>query len=177
MREFKLGRIGELNLSAMPSALASFIVLWIGLVALTMGLLKLSWASAIVVGFIATGLHWLSETIHQFGHAAFARRTGYPMTGIRYWGALSASVYPDGEPALSGTIHVRRALGGPVTSLLVAVVGGLILLALSLIAALSGVWWLALFFVIENVAVFCLGALLPLGFTDGSTLLRWGGKP
>lgn len=176
MREYKLGRFAGLNLSAMPSAIVGSIVLWIGLGALAMGLLKISWAPALVVGFIATGLHWLSETLHQFGHTAFARRTGYPMTGIRYWGVLNASVYPDDEPVLPGTIHVRRALGGPVTSLLVAVVGGLIFLVINAIAMDSMVWWLALFFVIENVVVFCLGALLPLGFTDGSTLLRWWGK-
>ncbi len=32
---------------------------------------------------------------------------------------------------------------------------------------------LSLFFALENGLVFTLGAFLPLGFTDGSTLLTW----
>ena len=38
-------------------------------------------------------------------------------------------------------------------------------------------WWLAAFVVADNLLVFTLGALMPLGFSDGSTLLRWRGKP
>jgi hypothetical protein len=32
------------------------------------------------------------------------------------------------------------------------------------------------FFFLENLFVFTLAAFLPLGFTDGSTLLEWRGK-
>ena len=35
---------------------------------------------------------------------------------------------------------------------------------------------LSLFVVVDKLAVFILGSLLPLGFTDGSTLLRSWGK-
>ncbi len=35
----------------------------------------------------------------------------------------------------------------------------------------------ALFFFLDNLLVLTLGALLPLGFTDGSTILRWRAKP
>jgi hypothetical protein len=38
-------------------------------------------------------------------------------------------------------------------------------------------WWVALFFFLDNLLVLTLGAFVPLGFTDGSTLLRWWGKP
>jgi hypothetical protein len=34
-------------------------------------------------------------------------------------------------------------------------------------------WWLALFFFLENFVVFTLEVFLPLGFNDGSTLLYW----
>jgi hypothetical protein len=33
--------------------------------------------------------------------------------------------------------------------------------------------FLLLFFFLDNLLVFTLGAFLPLGFTDGSTLLRY----
>jgi len=35
---------------------------------------------------------------------------------------------------------------------------------------------LALFVAAINLLIFSVGAFLPLGFTDGSTLLRWCGK-
>jgi hypothetical protein len=69
---------------------------------------------------------------------------------------------------------VRRALGGPVASLLLSVIAAVIALALR---PLGGVyWWVALFFFLDNLLVLTLGALVPLGFTDGSTLLHWWGK-
>ncbi|MCP4424315.1 MAG: hypothetical protein GY803_07490 [Chloroflexi bacterium] len=51
-------------------------------------------------------------------------------------------------------------------------------------AAAGLVWWgirplggpiyyLSLFFFLDNLLVFTLGAFLPLGFTDGSTLIRY----
>jgi hypothetical protein len=40
----------------------------------------------------------------------------------------------------------------------------------------SALWWVGVFFFLDNLIVFTLGALLPLGFTDGSTLLYWWGK-
>jgi hypothetical protein len=95
------------------------------------------------------------------------------MRGVRFWGLLSASVYPD-EPPLPAAIHIRRALGGPAASgLLGLLVGGVTLLLWAGGGVLAG---LALFFCLENLLVFCLGSLLPLGFNDGSTLLEWWGK-
>ncbi len=160
----------------MPSALIGSMILWVGLSALAFGLLRFTWTTAIALALIATLLHWMSETWHQLGHAVFARRTGYSMSGIRYWGWLSTSVYPPDEPELPGTIHVRRALGGPAASLLMSIFGVVLFLAANALAADDLVRWLAFFFLIENAFVFCLGALLPLGFTDGSTLLRWWGN-
>jgi hypothetical protein len=37
-------------------------------------------------------------------------------------------------------------------------------------------WLLATFFFLDNLLVLTLGSFLPLGFTDGSTLLEWWGK-
>jgi hypothetical protein len=176
MREFKLGRLNGLQLSAMPSAIGGAILLWLALIALAIGLLNFSMGAAILAALIASALHWLSETLHQLGHARAARRTGYPMIGIRFWGILSSSVYPPDEPALPAAIHIRRALGGPSMSAAVTLAAAVILLALNLAKVDGAAWWLALFFFFENLLVFTLGSFLPLNFTDGSTLLHWWNK-
>jgi hypothetical protein len=96
------------------------------------------------------------------------------MIGIQLWWVLSASIYPRDEGSLPAAVHIRRALGGPVASLLLTVIAALIALALR---PLGGVyWWVALFFFLDNLLVLTLGAFVPLGFTDGSTLLYWWGK-
>ncbi len=98
------------------------------------------------------------------------------MTGIRYYNLLSASLYPSDEPTLPAKTHIRRALGGPLFSLIMSIITGV--LALALRGAEGGlIGWLALFAFVVNFAVLTLGAFLPLGFTDGITLLRYWGKP
>lgn len=176
MTEFKLGRLVGLNLSSVPSVFVGTVLLWIALCGIAIGLFGFPFGVAAVLAFIATGLHWASETLHQLGHAWAARKTGNPMIGIRYWGVLSTSVYPADEKILPATIHIRRALGGPAGSLVVTVAAFVILFALDATNVGGIVWLLALFFFLENLSVFFFGALLPLGFTDGSTLLRWRGK-
>lgn len=98
------------------------------------------------------------------------------MMGIRFgsFGLLAASQYPLDEPELPAVIHIRRALGGPIGSLIASLLAGGIAL---LLRNTGGVpWWVTLFFFLDNFVVFTLGSLLPLGFTDGSTLLVWWGK-
>ena len=93
------------------------------------------------------------------------------MTGVQFWWVLSSSLYPPDEPELPPATHISRALGGPTASFLLTLIAGGITLAL---AATGGVlWYVALFFFLDNLLVLFLGAFLPLGFTDGSTLLRW----
>ncbi|MBI5567479.1 MAG: hypothetical protein HY870_21445 [Chloroflexi bacterium] len=169
--EIKLGRWAGLQLSAMPSAVISAIGLWTLLTMLAAVIIPLPIGTAIVGGLIATVLHYVSDTLHQLGHAFVAKRTGFPMTGIRFWFVLSTAIYPSGEPPLPGRIHIRRALGGPIVSVLIGVIVGVI-------AALStGVLgWIIAFTAFDNLLVLGLGAFLPLGFTDGSTILMWWGK-
>lgn len=174
--KYNLGTLFGLSLSAVPSAFISTILLWLVLSGIAIGLLNLSAVEAIVAALIAVGLHWLSETLHQLGHAFVARRVGYPMRGIRYWGLLSLSLYPRDEPALPGAIHIRRALGGPTASFLVTLIAAAIVFAMNAAGVRGVAWLLALFFWIENLLVFTVGALLPLGFNDGSTVLQWWGK-
>ncbi len=176
MREFKLGRLYGLQLSALPSAIGGLTLLWCALIVIAIGLLNFPLGAAILAALIASALHWLAETLHQIGHARAARHTGHPMIGIRYWGLLSTSIYPTDEPVLPAELHIRRASGGPLMSSNVVIAATIILLLLRLAYATGAVWWLAVFFLCDNLFVMTLGALLPLGFTDGSTLRHWRGK-
>ncbi len=162
------------QISATPSALIGTAALLAILFGIALALIRLSLTEALIGAVIGTALWWSGETIHQLGHGWAARRVGCPMIGIGYWGVLSTSLYPPDEPALAGSIHIRRALGGPCFSLIYGLAAGIILLGVGGTTALIG--WLALWLLLANLLVFTLGALLPLGFTDGSTILYWWNK-
>jgi hypothetical protein len=171
---FSLGQIAGLKISARPSAIPGSLLLW-ALFAVLGWALFASPASALAFGLVCAIFHWLSELFHNLGHARAARLTGYPMTGVRFWFVFAQSLYPADEPALPGRIHIRRALGGPVASILLGCLAG----ALALLAAPAGgfAWWALTIISLDNWLVLGFGAFLPLGFTDGSTLLAWWGKP
>lgn len=156
------------------SGLIGTLALWLVLTGLAWWLLPLSIAAILLAGLLFTLLHWVSEFTHQLGHATVARRLGYPMERVRMWYVLAAGLYPKDEPPLPAEIHIRRALGGPVTSLILSVVG-VVLVGLTRPSG-NFLYYLALFFTLENFFIFFLGAFLPLGFTDGSTLLEWWPK-
>jgi hypothetical protein len=167
-------KLGKVVLSADVTALVGSIILWLVLMVVGIFFLGYSLPKAVVMGFAAMILHWVADLLHQAGHALAARSTGYPIVGIRAWGLLSSTVYPPGESSLPRSLHMRRAIGGPVASLLVSLLAAA---ALLLLQNGSWIWWLDLFFLLDNFLVFTIGALLPLGFTDGSTLLRLRNKP
>jgi hypothetical protein len=176
MTEYKLGKVAGLHLSAAPGALAGSILLFLALLVVAIGILWLSISESILGSLAAIVLHWVAAFAHQLGHAWAAHQTGYPMSGIRFgaMGLLGTSQYPSDEPALPAAIHIRRALGGPSGSLFVSIVAAILAL---LLRNSGGVpFWLAVFFLLDNFLVFTLGSLLPLGFTDGSTLLEWWSK-
>ncbi len=171
-QEYRLGMFAGLRWSALLSALVSVGLGWV-LGSLAARRLGVAPDRALGVGAAVVALHWLAEGWHQLGHGWAAQQQGWPMQGVRFWGLLSASVYPD-EPPLPAAIHIRRALGGPAAS-------GLLGLGIGVVALLlkrgGGVpFGLALFGCLENLVVFFLGSFLPLGFNDGSTLLHWWGK-
>ena len=170
----QLGKFSGLQISARPSALAGTLLLWALFSVATLWIFRIPVAASLLAGLIASGLHWISELFHQLGHAWAARRTGYPMVGIQLWGLLSTSLYPSGEPPLPASIHIRRALGGPSASFLLALIGAIIAVILFPMGGIARL--LAVFFFLENLLVFTLGAFIPLGFNDGSTLLTWWGK-
>jgi hypothetical protein len=174
-KEYPLGHLAGLRLSANPSALAAALVLWLILAFIAVAILHLPPIEAVVGGFLAVILHFVSEFLHHLGHAWAARRTGYPMTGVRFWFLFAMSLYPPDEGELPASVHIRRALGGAPASLLVTLLTGVIVLALRPLEG-SLLWWLAIFLFLDNLLVFTLGAFLPLSFTDGSTLLKWWGK-
>lgn len=164
-----LGRIASLKLSADTSALVTALLLWLLFAIFGLWLLNRSLLAALLGGLGAVLLHYASEIWHQLGHATAARSTGHPMVGINLWGPLSSSIYPPDEPPLPRNSHIRRALGGPLASLVLTVIA---LIPVLFLMVNSTLWWLALFLLADNLLVFTLGSFLPLGFTDGSTLLR-----
>ena len=174
MKEFRLGRVAGLTLSAMPSAVVGLLVLWVLLAAAALGPLALPPLAGILGSLMAVLLHLLSELSHNLGHAWAARRGGHPMTGVRFWGVLATSVYPADEPALPASVHIARAWGGPAGSLVLALLAGVCAWLLWPMGGAIG--WVALFAFLDNLVIYTLGALLPMGFTDGSTLLRWRTK-
>jgi Zn-dependent protease len=164
-----------LRVTITPMVLITFAVLAIviAIIALVFGA---SLPEALLGGLIAVFLHYLLDFAHNIGHAIAARRTGYPMTGVHFWGILGTSIYPRDEPVLPGKVHIQRALGGPIMS-------GVISIALAILSALTRppdtlLDWLLVFALTLNVLAFTLGALLPLhrwvGIeTDMDTILRW----
>ncbi len=166
-----LGTLAGLQINARRSVLWAYPALVLGLSLLGGLLLRLEAFLALEFGAACALLHILGEVWHNLGHAAAARRAGFPMQGITFWGLLAASCYPEDEGRLTARVHIWRALGGPTASLLLTALAGLGLV-LSW-GSLSLSFWIALFFFLDNLLVYSLGAFLPLGFTDGSTLLYW----
>lgn len=170
-KRWQLGTIWGVAIWFKASSLLLSGLLWLLFSVAVRLLFDLSWGTAVEVGFTAVILHWLSDLLHHLGHAWVARRVGYPMQRIISWLILMTSVYPKDEPSLPAAIHIRRALGGPSASLLIAALSGALLLILP--ANNSPLTLLVAFLFWENLLVFFLGAFVPLGFTDGSTLLYW----
>jgi len=175
MRDYSLGSLAGLRISAAPAAAGGSLALLVILAAAALVGLRWPPGQALLGGLLAVLLHWAGVFAHQFGHAWAARSTGFPMTGIRLGalGVLSTSLYPAEEPDLPAAVHIRRALGGPFASLLLALAAGII----AFLWRGGGPAWAAwLFFTLDNLVILGLGSFLPLGFTDGGTLMRWWGK-
>ena len=99
--------------------------------------------------------------------------TGYPMSGIRFGThvVFATALYPADEPALPAGTHIQRALGGPIVSGVVTIIAFVVM---RVISALSPLWsFVAWFFFLENLLLFTLQALIPLGFNDGGTIWHY----
>ncbi|MBI5931878.1 MAG: hypothetical protein HY862_21390 [Chloroflexi bacterium] len=179
-REFQLFIVNQQKISAAPSAIIGSIVLWILLTVVALALTNLSPIAAILAGFMAMLLHWVFEITHQLGHARAAQQTGHPMLGVRLYFLLGASLYPADEGDLPASVHIRRALGGPIISTLVLAIATVFLL-LSWSSVGDFLRMLALFAFLDNLLIFTIGAVIPFPFpnlleNDGITLRRWWGK-
>jgi Zn-dependent protease len=170
-RTIFLGKLAGLKINMRLSVLPALILLWLALAAIGIWGIKLTILAAVLGGLLAALLHPVSEFWHQLGHSVAARATGFPMSGILFWGLLGTSIYPPKERKLAAQIHIRRALGGPTASFVLALFAGVLAVALRSVGNVT--WWSLLFFFLDNLLIFTLGSLLPLGFTDGSTLLYW----
>ena len=168
-------RAAGLEMIIKRSALIGSLLLWAVFVLIALVLIQLSVVEALIGGLVAVVLYWSGEVIHQLGHAWAAKRTGYPMFGILYgtFFVLGTSLYPRDEPALPGAVHIRRALGVPLFSLIVLILSALIT---ALLPQGTLLWWLVVLVLVSHILVFFGGALLPLSFTDGGTLLHWWNK-
>lgn len=170
MKTLSLGTLGGLKLNAEPSA-----QIFTGIVALILALLGnivfgLSIIEAVLGAIVATALFWLSEFWHQYGHALAARMVGYPMLGVTFFLVLGRSLYPSDEPTLPPNIHIRRALGGPIASLILSVV---MFILMRLTSGMSGAIPIIIQFLFYlNFFIYTLQVFVPLGFNDGSTILR-----
>ena len=172
MKEHRLGTWAGLQWTMTRSAIIGAIGLWL-VVAAVMVAFNIPIGSALLGGVIVVLLHELSEIVHQLGHAWAARRTGYPMSGVRFGvlGIFATSVYPPDEPTLPAQIHIRRALGGPLFS------AGLSALAIVLLIiyeeAVPHGQFVLWFFFLDNFLVMTLQVFIPLGFNDGATIWHW----
>lgn len=166
--------IWDVQLQTSQTGLVASFGLWLVLALMGWALLGLSVGTAVIFGFLATLLHWLTVFWHHLGHIFAGRQVGHPMLSVRMWYLLATERYPKDEPTLPAEIHIKRALGGPSASLILALFGFALVWGLRPLGGL--LFYLVAFIALENFFVFFIGSLLPLGFTDGSTLLYWWPK-
>lgn len=173
MKEIQLGTAAGLTLSASLSAALASLLAWALLWGSAFWLLGLDAGGSAFFALLALALHWSSVLAHHLGHAWAAQQVGYPMHGVRFWAVMGTDLYPADEPDLPAAIHVRRALAGPVVSILLTLIAAAVTVAARPLGGL--LWWLIAWCSLDNLLL-TIGGLLPLGFTDGDTLIRWWGK-
>ncbi len=182
MRPTALFKLMDVTVTISPAGLASFAIVIAAAAWLAAAWLKLDPGQALVAGTLSAAVMFVSELLHQFGHAYAARRVGYPMRGIHFFSILAASRYPADEPPLPRRTHTARALGG----FWVNVVIGLLLAPYGFVLWLQGgvAGWVMALAAVYNFFVLGLGAFVPIHIpgvltTDGATLLRlwWADRP
>lgn len=173
MRVIRVVNLAGLEIQAGWEALGGLFLVWAGSALVAASFLRADAGSALALGALVALAHTMVGLVHHYGHAIAAARTGYPMRGVRLGRllVLGESLYPEPEPPLPGRVHIRRALGGPIASLTLALVAGLV--AWRLEPAGGPAFGLAAFVSLDSLLVYTLGVLLPLGFTDMSTIVYW----
>lgn len=163
-----LGYLGPLLLSMERSVWLGLLIIGVFMTVMSFTQLGGTGLDRLTAAVLATIAWWMWELVHHLGHYAAGAYAGAPMSGIHFYWMLGRSLYP-AEVNVSANIHLRRAVGGPAISVLAAVV----CLLLARISPSGILWFVFITGFWANLLVFTLGALLPLGFTDGSTILRY----
>ena len=179
MRRIPLLTVLSLQTTISPLGIASFVAAVPLTAVIAAWILRLAPGEAALAGLLSAPVMFLSEWVHQWGHARAARRVGYPMTGMHFHSLFSSSLYPPDEPELPARTHIRRALGGFWVNLLL----GLLVAPLALYLWPRGgvLGWLAGFTALWNTVGLSFGAFTPIDIpgvftTDGGTLLRYWGR-
>ncbi len=172
-REFRVFSLYGLPVSIVPGFFAGTGLTILALTGIGLFVLGFGLIAAFAGAVAATALMWLSELFHQLGHAVAARRTGHPMIAITLGSylVLGTSVYPADEGELPPAIHIRRALGGPVASMIVSAVT--LPIALALRPAGGAPFAVAAFVFLLNFVAYTLQVALPLGFNDGEVVWKY----
>lgn len=119
-----------------------------------------SFGSQVGVGIVYGVLLITSTYVHALGHIISSRLVNAPMTALIATATVNTTYYEDTETYPS-RVHVGRALGGPVFSLLLGVVA----------LALAGDSHVLRFLGIVNLLLVAI-TLSPLATLDGAVVLR-----
>jgi Zn-dependent protease/CBS domain-containing protein len=119
-----------------------------------------------LIGAVAAILFFASILVHELGHSRIALSNGVPIRGITLF-VFGGIAQTRGEPP-SAAVELRIAVAGPLTSLLLAAVFGVVGLAAAAAPTIAApALWLARFNAV--VALFNLAPGYPL---DGGRVLR-----
>lgn len=168
MKSTQLGKLFGLQISFVPLVFIGIIGIWLSLSLLGYYALDIPLGTSIILGFVATLLHYLLELIHSLGHAIAAKWIGYPMTEIRFgmYSFYAQTIYPKDEPELESSTHIIRALGGPIANFILAFI------LFAMIPLWRGNWyWVGMFVFLDNL-IYVVQVFIPLGFNDASTILN-----
>ncbi|MDX1615938.1 MAG: hypothetical protein R3300_16610 [Candidatus Promineifilaceae bacterium] len=169
--EIPLGSVAGLPVTARASFFLARLIFTVILIVAGRFVFKLSRPKALLFGLVAAVVDPLIVLIHQLGHAWAAKKVGWPMNGISFWGLFSTCYYPLEEPELPPEIHLRRAIAGPVVSFFNGLLAGVVGLRLFPHKGVGRL--LALFWMVDASGVRGIGALGPLQGTDGPAVYYW----
>lgn len=125
---------------------------------------KFPFFSAAILSVVAIDLTTL---IHAFGHILGGKLVRSPMDELLLTATRGVNIYQGEQSRLPSSIHLGRALGGPILNLLI----GIPLYALLATLPRGGMYDLVLALASTNL-FFGLGALLPLPSVDGQVIWR-----
>ena len=83
MKSIHLGKLFGLKFDLLPVTFLATLLLWMGLSAACCGI-GIPLGESLLLGLVATLLHWTSLLLHHLGHFIASRRAGYPMAGILF---------------------------------------------------------------------------------------------